>query len=222
MLTDPAEIEIIQAARQANVRDPNRSRAHFEHIFEDFLAEVDLTGSELLDLGPGQYDFGVLARERGADVVAIDYDPAVVALGRHKGFEVVEDRIQRIGDLGWDHRFAGIFCKFSLNAFWFANDLTALDLFIDDMMATAIGDPWGWIAPWNGVPKKGDWPASRVEEVLARQASGFARHGWVGHDLTDAQAVHYGVSGTVANHALFLRGVNIPTSVADRPRLPRG
>lgn len=90
MLTDPAEIEIITRASQANVRDPTRSRRHFEHIFEDFLAAVDLSGHRLLDIGPGQYDFGVMARERGATVVGIDRDPAVLELGRHKGFDVID------------------------------------------------------------------------------------------------------------------------------------
>ncbi len=212
MLTDPDEIAIIADARQANVRDPNRSRAHFDRIFEDFLDDVDFADTTVLDLGPGQYDFGVLARGRGANVVAIDNDPAVVALGRHKGFEVVEGRIQAIGGLGWKGRFDGLFCKFSLNAFWFADNLDKLDRFVDDLHACAGEGAWGWIAPWNGVPKRGDWPEARVAEVLGHQAAAFARHGWDAAALRDDQAVHYGVNGRVANHALFTR--NLPSPVA--------
>ena len=40
MLTDPTEIEIISAARQKNVRDPLRSRAHFDNIFADFSRAI--------------------------------------------------------------------------------------------------------------------------------------------------------------------------------------
>lgn len=214
MLTDPEEIAIIQSAKQANVRDPNRSRAHFERIFADFLVDLDLTGSTILDLGPGQFDFGVLARERGAEVVAIDYDPAVVALGRHKGFEVVEGRIQGINELGWSSRFDGAFCKFSLNAFWFADALTSLDDFIDGMISTTATDAWGWIAPWNGIPKKRSWSDAEIDEVLRRQAARFVHHGWSAWDLTDTQAVHYGVNGRVANHALFTRAITVPAGVA--------
>jgi len=64
MLTDPEEIRIISIARQKNVRDPNRSREHFHHIFKDFFSKSDFNGLRVLDLGPGQYDFGELARER--------------------------------------------------------------------------------------------------------------------------------------------------------------
>lgn len=86
MLTDPREIEIISKARQKNVRDQNRSRQHFLNILEDFLPLKSLKDQLILDLGPGQFDFGVVARERGAEVMAIDNDPAVVELGRYKGF----------------------------------------------------------------------------------------------------------------------------------------
>jgi|GEM_PF-2002998 len=213
MLTDPDEIAIIAEARQANVRDPNRSRAHFDRIFDDFLAGVGFSDTTVLDLGPGQFDFGVLAADRGATVVAIDKDPAVVALGRHKGFDVVEGRIQTIGGLDWTGRFDGLFCKFSLNAFWFADDLDGLDRFLDDLNDTAKPDAWGWIAPWNGVPKRGDWSPERVTEVLARQADAFTRHGWKALALSDEQAIHYGVNGRVANHALFVRGIQPPATV---------
>ena len=37
MLTEKKEIEIISRAKQKNVRDPNRSRKHFENIFKNIL-----------------------------------------------------------------------------------------------------------------------------------------------------------------------------------------
>ena len=80
MLTDPKEIEIISRARQKNVRDHRRSREHFTRIFADFLADVPMQGQRLVDMGPGQYDFGVLARERGAGTVGLDHDEATQVL----------------------------------------------------------------------------------------------------------------------------------------------
>ncbi len=72
MLTDPVEIEIISKARQKNVAGSRRSRVHFNRIFEGFLKRVKFSKTRVIDLGPGQYDFGVLAMERGAEVWAMD------------------------------------------------------------------------------------------------------------------------------------------------------
>jgi ribosomal protein L11 methylase PrmA len=85
MLTDSIEIEIISKAKQKNVRDPERSRQHFERIYDDFFGSVNYRNKTFLDLGPGQYDFGVLAELRGAKTVGFDNDPAVLELGKHKG-----------------------------------------------------------------------------------------------------------------------------------------
>ena len=88
MLTDPEEIRIISKARQKNVQDPHRSRVHFTRIFSDFLENVKFECSILLDLGPGQFDFVVLAKQRGALTYGIDNDPDVIELGQYKGFPV--------------------------------------------------------------------------------------------------------------------------------------
>jgi hypothetical protein len=70
MLIDPREIEIISQARQKNIRDHTRSREHFNNIFKDFFCWIDFKSISVIDLGPGQYDFGLLAMERGAMQVA--------------------------------------------------------------------------------------------------------------------------------------------------------
>ena len=120
MLTDPEEIRIISRARQKNVRNPSRPRKHFEHIFKDFLEGVDFAGSVFLDLGPGQYDFAEMAKQRGAITHGIDNDSAVVELGRYKPFPVRHGELKQLKASDYDIRFDGIFCKYSINAFCFA------------------------------------------------------------------------------------------------------
>lgn len=218
MLNDPKEIEIISAARQKNVRDHRRSRAHFINIFDDFLRNKDLGGQILIDLGPGQYDFGVLAKERGAETVGIDNDPAVLELGRYKGFEVHEGQLQRLDLIDFGRAFDGLFCKFSLNCFWFWDRPEEHKRFVDDLVGLGSPHAWGWLAPWNGVPKNADLTNDQVQAKLREQTELFETHGFHAYNLTEAQARRYGVNGTVANNALFVRGLDVPSNIPPMPR----
>ncbi len=69
---------------------------------------------------------------------------------------------------------------------------------------------WGWIAPWNGVPKKQNLSPAAVEAHLRAQADAFRACGWESWDLSDALAARYGMSGAVANHALFMKNLAAP------------
>lgn len=215
MLTDPREIEIIAQARQKNVRDPSRSREHFERIFETFFASKDLTGQVLLDLGPGQYDFAVLANQRGAEAQAIDNDPAVLELGRYRGYTVIDDRIQDIRPELFAQPFDGLFCKFSINAFWYWESEQEQVEFLDRLLSIAKPDAWLWIAPWNGVPKAGVDRRTQAR-TLEVQAEFFRRAGCSAIDLGASWARHFGVNGSVANNVVFVRGLEVGASLSGR------
>jgi SAM-dependent methyltransferase len=209
MLDDPKEIEIIAQARQKNVRDPNRSRQHFENIFADFLADVDFQGTSAIDLGPGQYDFSLLAARRGAtELAAIDNDPAVVALGRHRGYRVKEASLQDLDPAWFDRPFDGVFCKFSINCFWFLGDKSRLEQHIGNISALVKPGGWSWIAPWNGLPKTAsDLPEQEVRDFLEVQRQSFQRYGFTHRDLTKEQASRYGITGSVENNRIFTRNL---------------
>jgi hypothetical protein len=203
VLTDPREIEIISRARQKNVRDPGRSREHFERIFADFLGGIAFAGRHFLDLGAGHFDFGVLARARGAEVTGVDNDPAVVELGRYKGFPVAELELRELKAAQLGRRFDGVFCKYSINAFWYPGE-AALRAGIRELVALMAPGAWGWLAPWNGAPKDADL------SLLGIQADEFQAHGFEAYELTEEQSRFYGVHGATANRALFTRGVAVP------------
>jgi hypothetical protein len=213
MLTDPAERRIIEGARQAGVRDPDRSRVHFERIFSDFLGDVLFEDADLLDLGPGQFDFGVLAVERGARrVVGIDNDPAVLELGLHKGFEVREGNLRALDAASFPEAFDGVFCKFSINAFWHGEDAHRERL-VDQIARLARSEGWSWIAPWNGRPKREPLVDNELRRGLELQAEAFKARGYVAYELTEDLAKRYGVNGNVVNRPLFLRGLTAPAVV---------
>lgn len=215
MLTDPEEICIIAEARQKNIRDPARSREHFHRIFNDFISPVNFANTVLLDLGPGQYDFAILARERGAITYGVDNDPAVIRLGNHKKFPVLEKDLKKLGAADFDFQFDGLFCKYSINAFWFhANDEHLVE-YISQLGHLLKPGGWGWVAPWNGVPKKASLSVSRIREILTLQARLFKELGFETVDLTEELSAYYGVHGVTGNRALFFRNVERPKSLAD-------
>ena len=209
MLTDPREIEIISRARQKNVRLPTRSRQHFVNIFDDFFDQISFDEGPIIDLGPGHYDFGVIATERGAtDVLGFDNDEAVLELGRHKGFRTVSGKIQEVSSSTLNETFSGVFNKFALNSFWFFDNQSAQIEFVDRIAGLIKPNGWGWIAPWNGIPKKAELNDDEISDILQTQARRFEHHGFEAFDLTAELSARYGVTGSVANNAIFTKGLN--------------
>lgn len=214
MLTDPGEIRIISQARQKNVRDPGRSRKHFLNIFEGFLGGASFEGATLLDLGPGQYDFAEMARARGAMTYGIDNDPAVIELGEYKGYPARLASLKDLHAADYDFQFDGVFCKYSINAFWFYDDDHRGAEYVRQIGRLVKPGGWAWIAPWNGVPKKADLSPDQVAHVLSVQARAFGELGFLGVDLTERLSKRYGVHGSTANRALYLLNLTAPARLA--------
>lgn len=202
MLADAREIEIMSGARQPGLRRPHSPREPFERIVEDFLAGV-LEGRAVVDLGPGQWDFAEVARNHGASrVVGIDSDPAVLELGRYKGFDTVDADLRRLPD-DLAGSFDGVFSRGSINAFWFPSDDEQVRL-TERVAAMLRPGGWLWLAPWNRAPD--GW--SDVPGRLALQAETFRRLGCEVRELDDASAERYGITDErTANRALFVGGL---------------
>lgn len=219
MLKDPKEIKIISKARQAQVRNPERSRKHFEDIFSDFLSSIDLEKKLLLDLGPGQFDFTEIARPKGAIVHSIDNDPAVIELGEYKGFNVRLDNLKRLPKIKYDFKFDAVFCKYSINAFWFHDNDDKHREYIESINNLMKKDGFAWIAPWNGVPKKVKFSDREIQHVLDLQAKLFKEFGFTGVNLTEKLTTRYGIHGITANQALFFRNLDAPKSISNCEKL---
>ena len=211
MLDDPKAIEIISRARQKNVASASRSEHDFDCLLKDFFSSHEFTGELIMDLGPGQYDFARRVRDAGGTVEHIDKDPAVVELGQYLGFEVAQGNLRSFDYSKRKARYDGLFCKFSINAFWFqpADEVRAAIRAIDSMLKPA---GWGWIAPWNGLPKNG-WEDRDPNPFLDAQAEAFSECGWAGYELTDDLTDRYGITGNVQNHALFVRNLGCCTAL---------
>jgi len=223
MLTDPRAIEIISRARQSNVAVAQRDSRDFDRIFADFFsgetAQQCFAGRTVCDIGPGQYDFARCVTEAGGTCVNIDYDPAVLELGRYLGYEVIEADLKDFDASAIDcvGRFDGLFCKFSFNALWFVDGGERHARLIRALDSMLKPGGWGWIAPWNGrsLPElKHDDEA--VHALLDVQRQTFASLGWQVHDLTDAQAQYYGMGGAVEDHPLYLKNLDLSVEPQER------
>lgn len=209
MLTDQEEIKIISSAKQKNIRDPNRSREPFKRIFHDFFRDKEFQSGVYLDLGAGHYDFGEIVRMKGGECHCVDKDPAVIELGRHKGFHVVEHDIKKINSKVIEAKYDGLFNKFSLNAFWSWRDDGQHEELVANLANFVKPEGWAWIAPWNGVPKKDLLSRKDVERVVSRQKELFLSHRFECINLTKRQSEIYGLTGAIENNVIFIKNLKV-------------
>lgn len=207
MLTDAREIAIVANAKQKNIRDPRRNRQPFFNILDDFFGGKELDGC-YIDLGAGQFDFAEIVRERGGDCVGVDFDPAVIELGRYKGFKTIEMNIQNLAAHPIATEFDGVFNKFSLNAFWHWNDDAAHQAFVDALTKLIHPNGWAWLAPWNGVPKKADLNQATIDRTLDFQRALFEERGFSTVALSPKATTSYGIHGTVANNVVYCKNLS--------------
>ena len=146
MLYTDSERALMAGALQANMRLDIVTEP-FEAIVTDFGLRLG-ESRRVLDLGPGQCDLLDIARRAGTATLGIDNDPAVGELGRLRGHEMRLGDLRK-GVLPEDGLFDGIFCRGSINLFWFQNSPDAARAFLDGLTAALKPDGWLWIVPWN-------------------------------------------------------------------------
>lgn len=205
MILNNEEKAIIASSQKEYLRK-ERSGKPFDEILGVFFNEVDLNGKDVLDLGPGHYHLGEIARKRGASVAAIEQDSALVELGRHKGFEVIEGDIKEVETLLGHRHFDGIFCKYSFSAFWFPRAEDQMAFARTLRRALKVGG-WAWLAPWNGGPLLTSTEASKT---LSAQIEAFESYGFSTVDLSLSESKRFGVHGFTGNRILFTLGLDYP------------
>lgn len=211
-LDDPVAIEIISKARRPNVAKPRTTDRDFRRLLEDFfpkrLRRKGFEGELIMDLGPGQFDFARLIKSYGGACENIDIDPAVIELGNYLGEVCHNVDMIHMNAEPFRGRFDGLFCKFSINALWFY-DVPSAHHLVTELDSMLKSEGWGLIIPWNGRPKTG-FDDALVGLMLRTQRETFEECGWTVHELSEAQAVYYGVSGSVENHPLYLKNITPP------------
>lgn len=209
------------SARQPALREASRPADAFARIIEDFGLASRFPRARVLDLGPGQYDFAEAARRLGAQrVLAVDNDPAVIRLGERRAFDVFEANLQRIAATDLRGPNDGVFCRWSINAFWFREDDAEHRRWIHLLCDALTSGAWGWIAPWNYCDPQLAVSDARREEVLRVQADAFAERGFEGFDVIEEYRARWDLTGSaLENHAVFVRNLDLPPSMDAWPSL---
>jgi hypothetical protein len=132
----------------------------------------------------------------------------VIKLGQYKKFKTVFGNLKNIADLSMgENSYDGLFCKFSINAFWFAGNPSLASSYVEDLCSLLKPNGSAWIAPWNGMPKNGNLSESEIKELLEIQKQGFSDQGFSIVDITVEKSKYYGVNGTVANNIIFTKNL---------------
>jgi SAM-dependent methyltransferase len=204
MLLDDEEIQIMAKAIQPHLREPKRSEMVSRRIFEDFLVERKLAGTKVLELGPGQYDLARMVEAAGATVVSMDHDPAVIALGEKRGYQVIRADFRRFDWSSLRGKFDGLTCRGSITPLWFRN-VESLGRFVDEICSVLRRDGWGWLAPWN--LRLSEAPPARARLMLEAEDGAFARNGFDAIDPTMEIAARYSLGRCPR---LYLKGLALP------------
>lgn len=201
MLYNDEEIEIMSNAIQPGMRKPGISPKVFQKIFDDFLSGVGLRGKRVLDVGPGQWDMLDILKKHGAVTVGLDNDPAVCELGKSRGHEA---RFAEFTE-GWPvggESFDGIFCRGSINIYWFAAS-GRIQSFLDALTGSLSKDGWLWIAPWN---RPSESESDEVIEVARHAIDTWAsRHGIQVHFPSGEVSKQYGIGYVIPQVELWTR-----------------
>lgn len=203
MLFDGEEIRIMSTARQSLLRNPDYPVDHSEIIFNDFFGVYKFAGTKILELGPGQFDFARMVEAAGGKLVSIDEDPAVAALGRKRGYDVIEADYRDVDWSSLKGTFDGLFARASINAFNFFEP-EPLSALIDAFCSVLKPEGWGWLAPWNGGPP--DPAQAYIQLMLKTQREAFERHGFTSYEPAPAVASRYKIS-PCENCILFTRNI---------------
>lgn len=206
------ESKLLETSASGYLKKP-RSRIPFHQIIDDFFHGMNFKDKTILDLGPGHFDLAEIISERGGTVVSVDNDPAIVALGKSRGFECIQGDIRNLNSIITNRLFDGVFCKFSMNAYWFHSFEENRD-FVNQIFQVMAPGAWSWIAPWNGGTRVFEFGTL---DVLRAQEEVFISCGFTHYELTQLEAKRYGVHGLTANRPVFTFNLD---NLADLSNIP--
>ena len=138
-----------------------------------------------------------------ATVVAMDHDPAVIALGKKRGYNVI---LADFRSFDWNSlrgEFDGLLSRNSIAPAWF-RDAESLGSFVDQICSVLKPNGWGWIAPWNKPLSRAS--PDRAQMILDAEDQAFGRNGFAAINPSPKVAARYSIG---LCPRLFLRGIDL-------------
>lgn len=193
MLYTDEERAVMAHAIQPNMRAAKISQTPFRNIIADYISENSFKGARVLDIGPGQLDFLDIARELSAtSTTGVDFDPAIKKLGELRGHEVHTVDFRQKNPFG-SSKYDLIFCRGSINCFWFATE-ERLSEFLQSISDAMSATARIWIAPWNKPASGQEEYAANVNEIVNKWVNAIGAS--ISYPPASLQA-RYGIGFTI-------------------------
>jgi hypothetical protein len=181
--------------RDAPGKNYQKERGHrairTANLLNDFFERRHFEGKACLELGPGHYNFAMLARYLGATVICVERDPVHAALGRHLGFEVIEKDIFQIG-LEELLPVDGIWLKNVQYRGGYTREKQAV--FLKKLGGLMKREAWGWCVLRNRIAQdhNGTLPGA-IPELLTQRAV-FEAAGWTAVEIVEEDRKRYALN----------------------------
>ncbi|SKA71547.1 hypothetical protein SAMN02745704_00161 [Paucidesulfovibrio gracilis DSM 16080] len=205
---DERSLEIISQSPMKGYRVARDHRAiKTVNVINDFFKYTHFVDKRCLEVGPGHYSFAMLARQLGSEVVAIERSPVHAMLGRHLGFQVIEDDVMSIHGTNTS-KFNGILMK----NVQYPGDYRpeSLSGFVAMLEGLLGADGWGWVVLRNGLVKSypEETDLKEVPELIAQRRA-FEQAGWKAYPIHEDDRGRYGLK-VLGAPWIFLRNLRGP------------
>jgi hypothetical protein len=205
---DAKSHEIISESSMKSYRVEREHRAaRTANILNDFFERGDFVGKFCMDIGPGHYNFSMLAQSLGADVIAVERNPVHAALGRHLGFKILEENVLDMDETSLTP-LDGLWLKNVQYPGSYGED--KLKNFVGRLNSILKPKAWGWVVLRNGMvknlPEGADMES--VPELVAQRRA-FEVEGWSAYPVLYEDRKRYGLK-FLGSPWIFLRNLRMP------------
>lgn len=181
----------------------------FELIFAEFFYDLDLEYKKILEFGPGRFEMAQLFQQSGASYCGIDSNHGVYQIGKKRGYQMFRQNFKALKakTIG-ERKYDGLFCRESINAFWFKDDDNHVQQ-VRQWCRMLKSGGWAWILSCNQIAtdRLSKWTVCRI---LNTQIKAFESMGFRHTELTKRLARRYGQQKSVINYPLFTYNLPIP------------
>jgi hypothetical protein len=132
-------------------------------------------------------------------------DPAVIELGKHRGFEPLNFDLQKPSYVSTFGRASidGIFCNGSIDASWWP-DPVAHEAYLRDMDSCLKPNAWALISPCNTARSDHDRSETQEQAVQVRLLKTL---GYKATRLTEIERNYFGISSGVRPALVFTKNI---------------
>jgi hypothetical protein len=186
---------------------------HTANIMNTFFQVSDFAGRSVLELGPGQFAFALLARSLGSKVSTLDKNAFFVDCAKVLDFPIYHLDYYQCPASDVSTRFDGLWLKGSFSAL-VPGDETIIREIAAKLSGWIVPGGWGFVAPNNKEEKYrgkfGERYAEEMRRLIEVQRAAMESAGWRTVVLTPTRRQYLGLASTAygASRYLFIQNLD--------------